>query len=329
MAVVTPLYVNADGDLQEMSTAMITAIKDRCRRLYGENPSVTMSVVASAGTLAAINDTRLQAGAASTSTGNQDAVDDGALEYPQESVTAEPSVVTVTYDKMSLATSSPGNPTDTDSIAFPVYYNASGEIQAMTLTDMRDTFILPAIDTLTDGSDQPGTYRIYNASTGLTNHTLVSATPVFVDTRADTTLYSAAGIPETLDQPTTIANYYLWKGDAALVADNTTYQRPCNIRNVSASPDQITIQEYTLAEFDAILDSMVRTAASATAGTRIRYEINEATGNNKGTAMTDTRLNGSGNYQTLFVGVDDYRAQEFPNGSAVTISTYNLRIYQV
>ena len=42
--------------------------------------------------------------------------------------------------------------------------------------------------------------------------------------------------------------------------------------------------------------------------------------------FTDTILNGSGNYQTRFVNNDDYRAQEFPNGSAVTAATYYLRI---
>ena len=42
--------------------------------------------------------------------------------------------------------------------------------------------------------------------------------------------------------------------------------------------------------------------------------------------MTDTRLDGSGNYQTRFVNANDYRAQEFPNGTATTISTYFLRI---
>ena len=41
--------------------------------------------------------------------------------------------------------------------------------------------------------------------------------------------------------------------------------------------------------------------------------------------MVDTRLDGAGNYQTRQVG-DDYRSQEFPNGSAATVSTYNLRI---
>ena len=42
--------------------------------------------------------------------------------------------------------------------------------------------------------------------------------------------------------------------------------------------------------------------------------------------MTDTRLNGSGNRQTRFVNANDYRAQEFPNGSATTIATHNLKI---
>ena len=42
--------------------------------------------------------------------------------------------------------------------------------------------------------------------------------------------------------------------------------------------------------------------------------------------MADTRLNGSGNYQTRFVHADDYRAQEFPDGSPTTINTYYLRL---
>ena len=42
--------------------------------------------------------------------------------------------------------------------------------------------------------------------------------------------------------------------------------------------------------------------------------------------MVDTRLDGAGNYQTRFVDANDYRTQEFPNGTAQTISTYFLRI---
>ena len=65
--------------------------------------------------------------------------------------------------------------------------------------------------------------------------------------------------------------------------------------------------------------------ATSETGYRISYNIN-GSGNNRGTAMTDTILNGSGNYQTRQVNTDDYRAQEFPNGTAVTATTYNLKI---
>ena len=43
-------------------------------------------------------------------------------------------------------------------------------------------------------------------------------------------------------------------------------------------------------------------------------------GNSRGSGIADTRLDGSGNYQTRFVNTDDYRAQEFPNGTAQTIT---------
>ena len=67
--------------------------------------------------------------------------------------------------------------------------------------------------------------------------------------------------------------------------------------------------------------------ATSETGYRISYNIN-GSGNNRGTAMTDTILNGSGNYQTRQVNTDDYRGdQGLPNGDpAVTATTYNLKI---
>ena len=62
-----------------------------------------------------------------------------------------------------------------------------------------------------------------------------------------------------------------------------------------------------------------------TAGSRIVYSINGA-GNNRGSGMVDTRLNGSGNFQTRFINANDYRAQEFPNGTASTVNTFFLRM---
>ena len=51
-----------------------------------------------------------------------------------------------------------------------------------------------------------------------------------------------------------------------------------------------------------------------------------ATGTTCGSGMEDTRLNGSGAYTKYHAGgAGDYRAQEFPNGSAETITTYYLK----
>lgn len=307
MAVRTPLKLDGSNNLIEMSTADMNNIKSQIMYLYGTSPSVTLSQVATDGSLDAITDTRLKAGAMSTH----------PVSTPTEATTAEPSTVTVTYDRIDAATANTTTSVDTNSVAFPIFNNG-GNIQAMTLTDMYDTFINPTIDLLVDGTDRPGTYRIHTATT-LTGHTIVSTTPVYSDTRADTSLYTAAGITETLDQPTTITNFYLFKTNSG---NAIGYPRPLYIRNADAD-----LQEYTTVQSDAILLNCIRHTASERTGNKIRYRMNGA-GSARGSGMTNTILNGTGNYQTRFVNANDYRAQEFPNGTAVTVATHYLRIYK-
>ena len=88
------------------------------------------------------------------------------------------------------------------------------------------------------------------------------------------------------------------------------------------------VKEYTTAAFDSLLSEWIRyTAASSAEGYAISYTLGTtATGNTRGSGIADTILNGSGNYQTRFVNADDYRAQEFPDGTAITANTYYLRI---
>lgn len=305
MAVRTPLKLDGSNNLIEMSSSDIDAIKNQVRYLYGTDPSVDLSQVASGGSLGTISDTRKSAGAYSTLT----------TRYPTESETAEPGTVTVNYSRINEATENTTETADTNNKAFPIY-QSSGNLYAMSLTDMYDTFIYPAIDTLTNGTDQPGTYRIHT-STSLSGHTLISSTPVFSDTRANTSAYTAGGIPEALDQPTTITNYYLFRTDAGSAV---AYTVPMYIRSDN------NLQQYTTASFDGILKNCVRHVASEVVGSRIRYSL--SSGNNRGSGMSNTILNGSGNYQTRFVNDDDYRAQEFPDGTAVTANTYYLKITQ-
>ena len=310
MAVRTPLYNNA-GNIQEMSATQIQQIKDFCTlKFYSGNP-VELQVDVGNGNIGSISDTRLQAGAASTST----------TAFPSEATTAEPSVVTITQNniKQILATT-PTLTNDTGNL-YPVYYDSQNNIQAMNLQDMKDTFIHPVIDTIasTDNTTaQAGTYFISTSSTASYPVSVVSATPVYTDTRADTSAYTAGGIGETLDQPTNITQYYLHKN--LTTSEALTY--PLKIRSDN------DLQEYPTADFDAMIQNlMVYTALASTDGYTIRYELGTSTANyTKGTGIADTRLNGSGNYQTRFVNADDYRAQEFPDGSPTTINTYYLRL---
>ena len=308
MAVRTPLILDGSNNLIEMTTAQINAVKDRCRYLYGADPSVTLSRVASNGGLGDLSDTRKQAGAMSTSVSS----------LPSEATTAEPSTVTVQRAHISESRTNTSATADTNNVAFPVY-QTSGNIQAMTLTDVYDTFIYPAIDTITGSAGQPGTYYIHTATT-LSGYTAVSNSIVYADTRADTTLYTAGGIGETLDQPTTITNYYL------LAADNISapsMEQMLFIRNSDKN-----IEQYTQAEMDGWLQNCMRHVASEVTGSKISYNLN-GSGTNLGSGMADTILNGSGNHQTRYVGLDDYRAQEFPDGSAVTATTHRLKMEQV
>ena len=308
MAVRTPLK-NDIGNVKEMSSGEVDQIIDQIVYQYSLSPSVALSVVGSGGNLSAITDTRLQAGAASTS----------ATSFPTEATTAEPGVVTVSYSKLNSTTATISPTSDTGK-TWPVYYNASGYVQSMSLQDVKDTFLHPAIDLLTAATtttQQAGTYFISSA-TSVSGSTRVSATPVFSDTRANTSLYTASGIPETLDQPTTITNYYLYSVNGS----DTAYTIPFFI-NASNN-----LQEYTAATFESLVQGWIRyTAASSTDGYKITYNLGTSgSGNVRGSGMANTILNGSGNYQTRFVNTNDYRAQEFPNGTAVTSSTYYLRI---
>jgi len=313
MAVRAPLYLDGSNDLQEMTTAEVLQWTQYMCYLYGTSPSVVLSVVGSSGSLAAMSDTRLQAGATSTH----------ASAFVAEDATAEPSTVTVSYDKITQTNNSV-SPTSDSGTTFPVYYTGS-DIQAMPLADVKDTWLQPAIDLLTANSDNQhtaGTYTIHTG-TSLTNFTNVSTTPVFIDTRANTGAYSAAGIPETLDQPTTITNYYLHRRNAVDPGWS-------NLKTPLYIDGDNNLRQYAEADFDSLFLQWIREVASEdTSETyRINYTVGTSGGGyTRGTAMTDTKLNGSGNYQTLqAAGVDDYRSQEFPNGSAATISTYNLRI---
>ena len=306
-----PLWYNS-GNLQEMSAAEIVQWQAAAIFVYAQSPTSVLTVVSGSGSLAAMSDTRKTAGATSTN----------ASAFVAEGTTAEPGTATVAYDKVTqtLTTSGVGQTADTG-ITFPVWWdNGNNVLQAMTLTDFKDTFVSPAIDLLVAGSESNntgGTYTVTTSATAASGYTQVSSTAIFTDTRANTGAYSAAGIPESADQPTTITNYFLHRRDGA---DSTPDRNLLLLEGGSGG-----LIEGATATMKTLIGNWIRYDAANTGGQKIIYTVATSGGSTRGSGMVDTRLNGAGNYQTRQVG-DDYRSQEFPNGSAATITTYALRI---
>jgi hypothetical protein len=323
MTVRTPLILDGSNNLKEMTTAQINAVKDRCRYLYGSDPSVALSIVSSGGNISpAMIDTRLRSGASETGVGNQVA-GITAADYPSEATTDEPAAFNVTtYDKVTQTAANTDASADTNSVAFPIYKTSANHIQAMSLTDVYDTFIKPALTTIASAVGQPGTYRMHtsNSLSGYTN-----LGEVFTDTRANTSAFTAAliGTSGTFQQHgSAIQSFYL------LSKNNITapsMEQMLFIRNSDKN-----IEEYTQAEMDGWLKNSMRHVASEVVGSKIRYKLDTGTDAVQlGTGVTDTILTGgSGVYTTHQASTNDYRAQEFPDGTAATATTWNLRMYR-
>jgi len=296
MATRRPLIADG-GNLREATDSEISLIIARAKDLYRLSPSVKLQVVGSGGNLGTINDTRLQAGASKTS----------VSAYPAETSTAEPSTVTVGWSRVNEVLETVAWTANGDDN--PLYYDANGNLRAMSNQDMYDTFIHPAIN-----SAYSTTYKITTSTTPTTGYSLVSNTTIFQDTGADTSLYSKDEIGEDLDQPYVRVSWYLHQ--VAGIAAATVFPVKTN------SSKQV--QVYNGTSFDTVLLGMTRYAAVHNTGYKIRHGWNTPTGVSLG-SVWDDRLNGTGNYQKRFVNGDDYRAQEFPDGSFVRINTYFLK----
>lgn len=313
--------VKYDGtNIVEMTTGERTEWHAYIAYLYAQAPTVTLTVVSGSGTLTpSLTDTRLKAGAASQAS---DA-------FVAEGSTAEPAVVTGTaYDKITGPTfNTDGSAAgDLGALGYPLYID-SNNLRVMTQADYVDTFIYETLDAMIAASETAatnGTYTIATAAS-VTNYTEVSGagTAVFIDTRADTSAYAASGIPETLDQPTTVTSFFLQRQNRARAFPSAACLFADSNGDISQGP--LAADDST---FNAALAVDIKfRAAEDDAGHKLSYNIN-GSGNTRGTAIVDTRLNGAGNYQTRQVS-DDYRSQEFPNGSAAVIGTNTLKIVHV
>ena len=242
---------------------------------------------------------------------------------------------------------------------------ASATLQPMTRQDMLDTFWLPAVKRMmiadTSNSDTAGTF-ITTTTTTLTNHYDAGTTGsalgnpsnpviIFSNTKANISGFASGDLPETLDQTTGTTNYYLQRRLAA------NYQNPSSVgqmtyvlgftdgteQELRAIPSTtMGLQLREIARYGSTFGNIAQAIGSKRG--RIRYHILDNssslgqqliasyTGNDSDgvplgvirSTITNTAYNSS-TYRTQLVS-DDYRSQEVPAGSEVTVNDWKFLI---
>ena len=312
MAARSPLYYSG-GEI--LTATNLNTVVAQVVRAYGQSPGVTLTVVSSGGDAKfQMTDTRYQAGEVSEGDGS----------YLPAGETPNITTIETTSSNIRETVTGGTQPTaSNDPRSFPVYYNSSNEIQAMNETDFIDTFIKPALDTIV-ADNSAGEYFVSTLSS-ITGATRVSATPIFVDTRADEALYDDVGITgETLDQPETVNSYYLFQRDAG----DSEYGETGWVDLMYIDTDG-ALRVYSDAQISALFEDYISYAAATTIGSRLSYSINGA-GTTKGTGMVDTVLDGTSASGYTEGDIDPntnyYYAQEFPNGEPTALTTYYLKL---
>ena len=107
MALRKPLLTQDKEAIKEWTDADRDQVHKRIAYCYANDPSVYLEFVASGGNISPeMDDTRYRSGAASTDTGG---AYPASQSYPPESTTQEPTIVTTTWDKVSMVRNAPGH----------------------------------------------------------------------------------------------------------------------------------------------------------------------------------------------------------------------------
>lgn len=319
MAVVKPLFINSDNNLQEMTDAQVLLHKQKAIYQYSLDPSALLTVVSNSGAnMAAITDTRLKSGVSVVSVSAD----------PSASTSAPSATTDVSFDKINFAyDTSSGQTEDSDNRAFPIYRNSDGDIRAMSLSDMKDTFLHPAIDLMVvadasaDDSNVAGTYRIHTVSS-LTGFTEVSGagTAIFTDTTSTGFAAGSIGTAGTTQEgsSSSVQSFFLLRRNGTDVDTNSI-----KLAQINSDGD---IQEYSDGGTELLGNWLKFTAGQSGDGYKITYAIGASvSGTQRGSAITNKQL-GSTVTSTTLVDANDYRAQQFPSGSATVTNTYLFKI---
>jgi len=320
-----PLLSDGPNRIRDFKSTELYNTWLRIAELYYNSPSVDLNWVSSGGNITPnMTDTRYKSGTAATKGG------DGVWglsnnDYPSESETGEPILVTgITYDRISQTLNAPAtfNQTMYNSLNLkPVYRDTNSSVREMTLAQLYPLYIDPIVTAMVgSGSNglSAGSYFVdISSSLGNTNNEGI----VFADTTANTGAYSASniGTAGTTQDIFNTKNYYLHK----IQPTSVSFRTPLIVDGTSG------LRHMTYAEFDSFFGSLIQHAIYREPGYTLRYNINGA-GTTQGTTMSNKVQSGvTGNFQRYQVAnTKDYRAQEFPNGTLITQATWQLKLHR-
>lgn len=124
----------------------------------------------------------------------------------------------------------------------------------------------------------------------------------------------------------TSVNYYLHKVDPiGGGAQGSGYGTPMTIDRDS-NGGVLGLRHMTYPEFDNMFGKMVKFAAYAIPGYRFRYNF-DGSGTSVGSAIQNNQMTGvTGSMNYRFVNANDYRAQEWPNGTNNVVNSWQLKL---
>ena len=327
MAVVYPLYYSA-GNLRKVSSSQLSDQQDYGTKLWG-NATYRGTDLAyqASGNLTRMIDSRDLAGDLGSET--------NAVNSTRFSNNTPDNVVdagaTDTYDLINQSTGT----FNITGLNYPVYRTSGGDIRIMTYQDVIDTYIDQIVSNLVDGTDRGGLYSISTNSTTYADHTLINASPVYIDKQFDKSIHG--GVTSTtqmdllplsnVDKPVINEEYYLWRRNEETA---NSFVRPLFWNGTD-------LKLYSDSEWESFLGTILGYAAVNESGYLIRYDI-EGVGTDTQTisssipnatmctAMVATSLASSVRINDQ--DADNYRSAKLPTGASETETTYTLKIYR-
>ncbi len=318
------------GNLRNMTDAEILLLQQEAIRIYGSNPSTSLSYDNGNGNLANIPDYRLQASEAAV----------GGAPWPTP---GSATTVTVNYQhtllNRVLAPFQNRGPTAYGAMSYPVYFDVDNNIRAMTWKDFNDTILTPAKDYLitNEGTDdnlyRAGTYTIHT-TTSLTGCTLVDPNPIFTDTQADVSGFASGSIPEPQDQPVTVQNYYLHRFNPVdgidfvppvitTLGDVNLQSMPSNLFQALVSNDMPYNVDYGV-DYGNTQTKFITYQYWPTSGAGAAA-LPGATADVRGSSMANTFTSSQTiRYEQPYGG--SYYSQSVPSGTPTAYTTWNLII---